>query len=137
MGPYNGAETGTEAGPPLDPDAEQVSSKISPLYRSIYAQVRRIPKGRVATYGQIAALAGFPRHARSVGYALAAWSDDKDRRSRSLPWQRVINAQGRVSARATPGFEGLQEEILRQEGVEVGMEGQIDLARFRWRPRSS
>ncbi len=110
-------------------------TESSELYAAIYATVRSIPKGRVATYGQIAALAGFPRNARSVGYALAAW-DDEDQRRRALPWQRVINAQGRISVRASPGFEGLQEEMLRQEGVEIDLEGRVDLKRFRWRPRS-
>ena len=107
----------------------------SELYAAIYSTVRSIPKGRVATYGQIAALAGFPRNARSVGYALAAWDEEDDRR-KTMPWQRVINAQGRISQRASPGFEGLQEEMLRHEGVEVGLDGRIDLQRFRWRPRS-
>ena len=105
----------------------------SDLYERIYAVVRKIPKGRVATYGQVAALAGFPKHARSVGYALAALRSD---RGPAVPWQRVINAQGRVSLRADPGFEGLQEEMLRQEGVEIALDGKIDLKRFRWRPRS-
>ena len=108
----------------------------SELYQAIYATVRRIPKGRVATYGQIAALAGFPRNARAVGYALSAWSEE-GRRGKTLPWQRVINAQGRVSLRASPGFEGLQEEMLRQEGVEIGLDGRIQLERFRWRPRGT
>lgn len=109
-------------------------STKSELYAAIYSTVERIPKGRVATYGQIAALAGFPRNARAVGYALSAWDDEATRKK--LPWQRVINAQGRVSLRASPGFEGLQEEMLRQEGVEVGFDGKIDLARYRWRPRA-
>lgn len=114
----------------------------SDLYRRIYAQVRRIPRGRVATYGQIAALAGFPRHARSVGYALFALRDtdekDSDQQSQQgeVPWQRVINAQGRVSPRSEPGWDGLQEEILREEGVEIGLDGTIDLKRFQWKPRT-
>lgn len=105
----------------------------SDLYPRIYAQVRRIPRGRVATYGQIAALAGFPRHARSVGYALFALRDTDEHRD--VPWQRVINAQGRVSARSDPGWEGLQEQILREEGVEIGLDGSIDLKCYQWKPR--
>lgn len=112
----------------------------SDLYSRIYAQVRRIPRGRVATYGQIAALAGFPRHARSVGYALFALRDEEDEGSghdrKPVPWQRVINAQGRVSARSAPGWEGLQEEILREEGVEIRLDGSIDMKRFQWKPRT-
>ena len=113
---------------------EQGQSKGSDLYPRIYAQVRRIPSGRVATYGQIAALAGFPRHARSVGYALFALRDTDEHRD--VPWQRVINSQGRVSARSEPGWEGLQEQILREEGVEIRLDGSIDLKRYQWKPRS-
>ena len=109
-------------------------SKRSDLYPRIYTQVRRIPCGRVATYGQIAALAGFPRHARSVGYALFALRDTEEHRD--VPWQRVINAQGRVSVRSEPGWEGLQEQILREEGVEIRLDGSIDLKRYQWKPRS-
>ena len=115
----------------------------STLYQRIYAQVRRIPRGRVATYGQIAALAGFPRHARSVGYALFALRDTDEKEDAdppgqqgNVPWQRVINAQGRVSPRSEPGWDGLQEEILREEGVEIGLDGTIDLKRFQWKPRA-
>ncbi len=95
-------------------------------YRRIYAVVRRIPEGRVATYGQVAAEAGLPGHARQVGYALHALDDE------TVPWQRVINAQGRVSARAEPGWEGFQRHLLEEEGVEFDDRGVVDLKRFRW-----
>lgn len=123
----------------MNTDSQRRDHEGSDLYRRIYDQVRRIPRGRVATYGQIAALAGFPRHARSVGYALFALRDPDDEAApeqQPVPWQRVINAQGRVSARSVPGWEGLQEEILREEGVEIALDGRIDLKRFQWRPRS-
>ncbi len=95
-------------------------------YQRIYAVVRRIPEGRVATYGQVAAEAGLPGHARQVGYAMHALSDD------SVPWHRVINAQGRVSPRAEPGWEGFQRHLLEEEGVEFNDRGIVDLKRFRW-----
>lgn len=99
-------------------------------YERIYAAVRRIPRGRVATYGQIAELAGLRGHARQVGYALHALPE-----SRSVPWHRVINAQGRVSARAEPEWEQIQRQLLEREGVEFDAAGRTDLLRFGWRPR--
>ena len=102
-------------------------------YRRIYAQVARIPRGRVATYGQIAALAGLGGQARLVGYALHALPDDTE-----LPWQRVVNARGEVSARSDPnGHEAVQRVILQDEGIVFDARGRISLPGFQWRPRSS
>lgn len=98
-------------------------------YERIYAVVRAIPEGRVATYGQVAALAGLPGHARQVGYALHALDADSD-----VPWQRVINAQGEVSRRANPGSEPLQRLMLEDEGVPFSPAGRVDLRRYRWDP---
>jgi len=99
-------------------------------YRRIYRVVRRIPRGRVATYGQIAWLAGIPRQARQVGYALSSLP-----RGSEVPWQRVINAKGEVSERSSPGHEGLQRAALESEGVVFDARGRVDLARYQWRPR--
>ena len=97
----------------------------------IYAVVSRIPRGRVATYGQVAALAGLGAHARLVGYALAALPE-----ASRVPWQRVINAKGEVSARSDgAGHDVLQKLMLKREGVRFSRAGTISLARFRWRPR--
>jgi len=93
----------------------------------IYAVVRRIPRGRVATYGQVALVAGLPRRARLVGYALAACEEE------DVPWQRVVNAQGRVSGRSEPLFTDRQRVLLEQEGVAFSRSGRIDLERFGWR----
>ena len=98
-------------------------------YERIYAVVRRIPRGRVATYGQVAVLADLPGHARQVGYALHALDDE------SVPWQRVINAQGRVSRRSNPGWEGFQRQLLEAEGVGFSERGIVDLRRYLWEPR--
>ncbi len=101
----------------------------SHTYRRIYAVVRRIPRGRVVTYGQVAALAGLPGHARQVGYALHALP-----RGTRLPWHRVINAKGEVSRRRRPGDELSQRLLLEREGVRFDARGRVALARLRWSP---
>ena len=102
------------------------------LYERVWATVKRIPRGRVATYGQIAALAGMPRHARQAGYALAATPANK-----KIPWHRVINAQGKISLRLKhweSGSDDLQRILLEAEGVLFDSTGKVDLKRFRWQP---
>ena len=105
-------------------------------YERIYATVRRIPKGRVATYGQVARLAGLPGRARQIGYALSALPEDAAHRS--VPWHRVVNAQGAVSLRAFPG-EGHDEQRrrLEAEGVELDARGRLSLRKVQWRPRGA
>lgn len=102
------------------------------IRQRIYAVVERIPRGRVATYGQVARLAGMPGHARQVGYALAALPEAMQ----GVPWHRVINAQGGVSPRAAPGWDDVQRQLLRREGVAFDRAGRTSLTRFQWRPRS-
>ena len=99
-------------------------------YRDIYDVVARIPSGKVATYGQVARLAGLPRSARFVGYALSALTD------RSVPWHLVVNARGEISERSD-GEEGGQIQRLRleREGVVFDPHGRIDLGRYQWRPQ--
>lgn len=99
----------------------------SGTYARIYAVVRRIPAGRVATYGQVAGLAGLGGHARQVGYALNALPDGTD-----VPWQRVINAQGRISIRAEPGADARQRQLLEAEGIRFGDTGRVSLSTYRW-----
>lgn len=99
-------------------------------YDRIYAVVRRIPRGRVATYGQVAALAGLPGRARQVGYALHALPEGSQ-----VPWHRVINSQGRVSPRAAPGWDDVQRQFLEREGVGFGGGDRVSLARYQWQPR--
>jgi methylated-DNA-protein-cysteine methyltransferase related protein len=97
-------------------------------WQRIYAVVRRVPRGRVATYGQIADLAGLEGHARQVGYALHALPA----KSR-VPWHRVVNARGEVSARSSGDSHELQRHLLEAEGVAFDARGRIDLEIFRWK----
>ncbi len=94
-------------------------------YGRIYAMVRQIPYGEVATYGQIARLVGRCT-ARMVGYAMAGLPFGSD-----VPWHRVINYQGRISPRAGSGSE-IQRQRLAAEGVRFSLDGRIDLACYRW-----
>ena len=96
---------------------------MSPSYRRIYDAVARIPKGRVASYGQVAQLAGLPGRARQVGYALHAMPDGTN-----LPWHRVVNARGEISLGGESGK--LQLQRLRREGVRFDARGRIDLRVF-------
>jgi methylated-DNA-protein-cysteine methyltransferase-like protein len=89
--------------------------------------VRRIPRGRVASYGQVARLAGLPGRARQVGYALHALPAGT-----RVPWQRVINAAGGISRRRRPGPELTQRILLEQEGVRFGARGRVSFDRFGW-----
>ena len=111
----------------------------SSFARQVYAIVRRIPLGRVTTYGSIAAIIPAPRgidplayrriRARWVGYAMAAAPED-------VPWQRVVNALGRISPR--PGFGAAwQMALLKREGIRFSRQGRIDLKTYGWAPRRS
>ena len=99
-------------------------------YQLIYKMIRRIPRGRVATYGQIAELAGIEGHARQIGYALHALPGGSN-----VPWHRVVNSFGEVSKRADSDSDELQVHLLMAEGVVFDTSGRIDLRRFRWRVR--
>jgi methylated-DNA-protein-cysteine methyltransferase related protein len=97
-------------------------------YQKIYVVVRQIPVGKVATYGQIADLAGFYGKARLVGYALYQVDPTSD-----IPWQRVINAKGEVSySTAREGADYVQRNLLEQEGISFNAQGKIDLKQYRW-----
>lgn len=99
----------------------------SSTYQRFYRVIKKIPRGRVATYGQIAMLSGLPGHARQVGYALHAL-----RGSTTVPWQRVINAAGRISLRPLTGGMS-QRMLLEKEGVVFEGE-RVSLARYAWTP---
>lgn len=102
------------------------------LHALIYAVVEQIPRGKVATYGQVALLAGLPGHARLAGYALYNLPEELAQR---VPWQRVINAQGRISySESRRGNDYKQRQLLEQEGVVFDARGKIDLRTYGWRP---
>jgi methylated-DNA-protein-cysteine methyltransferase-like protein len=92
--------------------------------------IRRIPAGKVATYGQIAKLAGVPRGARQIGYALSALPDPE-----SVPWHRVINARGEISIRSNPDYAELQRRLLEAEGIIFNDKGCVLLTEYQWVPK--
>ena len=107
-----------------------MTEHVAQLYQAIYAVVRRIPRGRVATYGQVAELAGLPGGARVAGAALKTCKPgDK------LPWQRVIGKAGKTRGRIAihdPVGAAVQRQLLHKEGVAIGDTGLIPLDRYGW-----
>ncbi|MGB1013709.1 MAG: MGMT family protein [Nannocystaceae bacterium] len=102
---------------------------MHPNYQAIYMTVQQIPQGCVASYGQIATLAGLPGRARQVGYALHALPPGNP-----VPWFRVVNSRGQISRpTATTAFAN-QRDALLADGVEVDGRGRIDLKRYGWNP---
>lgn len=99
------------------------------IFWRIYEVVKRIPKGRVATYGQVAALAGNPRWSRVVGFALHVNPDPE-----SIPCFRVVNRHGECSGSFAFGGRYTQRALLEHDGVVFNSEGRVDLKRFVWRP---
>jgi methylated-DNA-protein-cysteine methyltransferase related protein len=99
-------------------------------YDRIYTIVKRIPYGKISTYGQIANLAGLPRRARLVGYALFRVTPDSD-----VPWHRVINAKGEISESPfRQGNDYLQRALLEAEGITFNPQNKISLAQYQWQP---
>ncbi len=105
------------------------SAGALPFTRKVRALIRAVPRGRVASYGQIAALAGDPRQARQVAWILHASPE-----AEGLPWHRVLSARGVISLPAARGGRE-QARLLRAEGVPVGPGGRVDLETFLWCPK--
>lgn len=104
------------------------------FYDKVYTIVKDIPPGKVATYGQIAALIGSPRGARMVGWALHAMDGG---RLEEIPWQRVINSEGRISTTCKVHPPSQQARLLRKDGVTVRTRNDglyIDLNKYLWQP---
>ena len=99
------------------------------FYEAVYRLVVRIPSGRVMSYGQIATLLGTPRAARAVGYAMRACPE-------GLPWQRVINAQGKISIKGELERPMVQRMLLEAEGVIFNVDDACSLEALRWEPRN-
>jgi methylated-DNA-protein-cysteine methyltransferase-like protein len=107
-------------------------NRLNNFYQQVYDLVAQIPKGRVMTYGQIAVMLGRPTAARAVGYALHSLPPGS-----KIPWQRVINSQGKISPRGAGDILHeplLQRGLLEQEGLVFDAEGTIDLDRYLWEP---
>lgn len=105
----------------------------SNFYEQVYDVVRRIPYGQVTSYGRIANMLGSPNAARAVGYALRALKDKKENSEyASVPWQRVVNSQGRISIVNREFGAQQQARLLREEGVIVSEDLQIDLDIYLW-----
>src|SRR5512136_2297805 len=97
------------------------------VYSRIYKIVNHIPYGKVATYGQIAQLAGIPGHARQVGYALHNLPDGS-----GVPWHRVINQKGQISLISDIFARSRQRELLESEGIVFDSDGVIALEKYQW-----
>jgi methylated-DNA-protein-cysteine methyltransferase-like protein len=102
------------------------TSEAFSFTRKVKKIIRKIPRGKVATYGQVAAYAGNPRAARQV-----AWLLNSSSRKDKLPWHRVINRQGRISLKPNHGYE-IQKMLLRKEGVKFDKNDRIDFERYLW-----
>jgi methylated-DNA-protein-cysteine methyltransferase related protein len=102
----------------------------TPFTREVKRVLRTVPRGRVATYGQIAALAGRERAARGVAWILHSSSE-----AAGLPWHRIIGGGGAISLPRGRGYEEQKRRLLA-EGVVIGPRGRIDLKRYRWEPRA-
>ncbi|MBR7132125.1 MAG: MGMT family protein [Clostridia bacterium] len=100
------------------------------VFEKIYSVVCRIPEGKVATYGQVAALAGNSRWSRVVGYAL-----HRNPTPGKIPCHRVVNREGRTTASFAFGGEAVQKGLLEKEGIKFGKDGCIDLRLYGWRPQ--
>lgn len=101
---------------------------MSRFSERVYALVRRIPRGRVTSYGAVAAHLGTPRAARGVGQALSRLEPETD-----VPWWRVVNRNGEISIKGAPGLAALQRTLLEGEGVRFDEAGRIPWERFGWR----
>ncbi len=117
---------------PGEPGTTGVSGEFQ---ARILALVARIPPGRVMTYGQLALLAGHPGAARQTGHVMNGLMGGQDGVGADLPWQRVINAQGRVSTDKL-GFGDIQRGLLVNEGIEFDASGKCDLGKYQWWPEN-
>ncbi len=105
------------------------AARYAPFTERALAILHAIPRGKVATYGLVAAAAGSPLGARQVARILSSMS-----RGQRLPWHRVINSRGTISLPRGMGFE-LQRALLRKEGVRVSADGEVSLKKYLWKPR--
>jgi methylated-DNA-protein-cysteine methyltransferase-like protein len=100
---------------------------MSSFFEQVYELVRRVPPGKVISYGAIARMLGRPRAARTVGWALHSLPKGSD-----VPWHRVINSQGHIPTRGREHSAALQQALLETEGIEFDERGTVDWDRFGW-----
>ncbi|WP_227593025.1 MGMT family protein [Kangiella spongicola] len=103
-----------------------MSSDMEQFRQQVYYWVNKIPCGKVTSYGYIAKLAGYPRHARHVSKALGAAPDRQN-----LPWQRVIGSNGKIAFSPDSDHYAIQQSLLEKEGVKV-VKGKVDLKQYAW-----
>ena len=106
-----------------------IEPAVPTFYTRVYEMVRRVPAGRVTTYGQVALMLGSPAAARAVGYALNALPA-----ANNVPWWRVINAGGAISLKGRGAAADIQRAMLEEEGVAFDATERTDLGRYRWWP---
>ena len=103
------------------------------FYEHVYAVVRQIPQGKVTSYGRLSNMLGAPNAARAVGYALRALKDKQDDNAfKDIPWQRVVNSKGRISIVNRDFGAQMQADFLREEGVVVSEDLDINLDTYLW-----
>ena len=99
------------------------------FYEDVFAVVKKIPKGKVTTYGLVALYLGKPRASRAVGYALNSLKKDQ---LQEVPWQRVINSKREITFKGDVMRATLQKKLLEREGIEFGVDGKVDFERYLW-----
>jgi methylated-DNA-protein-cysteine methyltransferase related protein len=111
--------------------SKTTAKSVTPFTANVIRLIKAIPAGKVATYGQVAKLAGKPHGARGVSWILSSCSS-----AYGLPWFRVIGSKGGISIPwGTPSYQK-QQRLLKEEGVSVAENGRVDLDRFQWKPKS-
>lgn len=105
-------------------------AELTEFSQQVIAAIKKIPKGKVATYKQIAALAGRPHAVRAI-----AWILHSSSKAHKLPWQRVLNAQGKISFPAGSAHFKKQKSLLKKEGIVFLESGRIDLAKYQWKKK--
>jgi methylated-DNA-protein-cysteine methyltransferase related protein len=103
---------------------------LSEFSKKVIGLIKKIPEGKVATYGQIAKLAGKPQGSRGV-----AWILHSSSKTHSLPWQRVLGSKGKISFPPSSSHYSRQMRLLKKEGVVFGDQDQIDLAKYQWKKK--
>jgi methylated-DNA-protein-cysteine methyltransferase-like protein len=104
-----------------------------PFYEQVYAVVRQIPAGQVTSYGRVAEMLGYKGRARQVGYAMSALKHkDGQPAYENVPWQRVVNFEGRITIKGSRHGRITQAELLKAEGIKVNAKLQVDMKKYLW-----